>query len=273
RDSALVLSDSRWDWLVVDHYALDLEWERSARASTRRILVIDDLADRQHDCDILLDQNAYADMELRYADRVPASCERLLGPSYALLRAEFGRSRNGPRVRTGNIERVFVFFGGVDAGNYTSVAIEALVRLRAPGLLVDVVIGEQHPNRLGIESACRVNGFTCHVETPKMAELMSAADLAIGASGSTSWERCCVGLPSICVSTALNQAAIAAGLEARGAAIVVRPAGRLSADDLSAPLLQLMERPDLVRSLGVSAHALADGAGAQRVCDRLFEIA
>jgi UDP-2,4-diacetamido-2,4,6-trideoxy-beta-L-altropyranose hydrolase len=74
------LSDNSWDWLIVDHYALDVRWESTLRKSTKQIMVIDDLADRQHNCDVLLDQNLYRDMQTRYSDKVPAHCRLLLGP-------------------------------------------------------------------------------------------------------------------------------------------------------------------------------------------------
>lgn len=199
------MSDQTWDWLVVDHYALDARWEKAMRPSTHKILVIDDLADRQHDCDILLDQNFYTDMHLRYIDKVPAHCRLLLGPRYALLRDEFRQLREQIKPREGPIKRILVFFGGVDADNCTGQAIEALVNIGIEGLHVDVVIGALHPCRTAIESKCDNYGFICHVQTDRMAELMATADLAIGAGGSATWERCCLGLPTLAICTAHNQ--------------------------------------------------------------------
>lgn len=267
------LSDKTWDWLVADHYALDARWESVLRQTAKRILVIDDLADRVHDCDVLLDQNFYADMDTRYTGKVPAHCKLLLGPNYALLREEFRRLREQVKPRIGPVKRVLVFFGGVDADNYTARAIDALVNIGINGLQVDVVIGAQHPYRDDIESACAEHGFVCHVQTNRMAELMAAADLAIGASGSASWERCCLGLPAICLTAAPNQVAIAAGLQARGAIVRVRNGVPVDAVELSEALLSLIRQPDQVMSLSKAASELADGAGSDRVCDWLLKVA
>ena len=205
QDSIQALSDQTWDWLVVDHYALDARWESALRQMVKNILVIDDIADRQHDCDILLDQNFYADMDIRYTGKVPAHCRLLLGPRYALLREEFRQLHEQTKPRTGPVKRMLVFFGGVDADNYTGRVVEALANLSIGGVHVDVVIGAQHPCRGQIESACTEYEFDCHVQTNRIAELMAVADLAIGAGGSATWERCCLGLPALAFCTADNQ--------------------------------------------------------------------
>lgn len=205
QDTVQALSGQTWDWLIVDHYALDARWESALRQTAKNIFVIDDIADRQHDCDVLLDQNLYADMDSRYTGKVPAHCQLLLGPRYALLRDEFRQLREQIKPRTGSVERILIFFGGVDTDNYTGRAIEALVNIGIPGLYVDVVIGSQHPCREQIESVCVQHGFICHVQTSRMAELMAAADLAIGAGGSATWERCCLGVATLTICVADNQ--------------------------------------------------------------------
>ena len=146
RDTTHALFGQTWDWLIVDHYALDAGWETALRSSAKYILVIDDIADRQHDCDVLLDQNFYADMDTRYTGKVPAHCQLLLGPRFALLREEFRRMREHIKPRIGPVKRVLIFFGGVDAENYTLCAIEALACLSNSDLNVGVVIGAQHPH-------------------------------------------------------------------------------------------------------------------------------
>lgn len=204
-DSIRALSDGTWDWLIVDHYALDFRWESMLRQAAKKILVIDDIADRQHDCCVLLDQNFYANMETRYSGKVHPHCQLLLGPRYALLRDEFRQLHKQVKPRNEPVKRILVFFGGIDANNYTGCAIEALTEIDIGGLNVDVVIGSQHPCREQIKVACAQHGFTCHVQTDKMAELMAAVDLAIGAGGSAIWERCCLGLPTFAICTADNQ--------------------------------------------------------------------
>jgi len=252
-DALQLLSDRSWEWLVVDHYALDARWESILRKTVNNILVIDDIADRKHDCDILLDQNFYAEMETRYSGKVPEHCRLLLGPRYALLREEFRQLHQQMKPRSGPVKRVLVFFGGFDIDNYTGQAIEALVDLDMHGLHVDVVIGAQHPYREQIEVACAEHRFTCYVQTNRMAELMAAADLAIGAGGSASWERCCLGLPSIVLVLAENQSRGAIDLDAAGIAINLGDAKQVTISALMDKIKELMVNEELRFKLSLAA--------------------
>lgn len=264
QDTQEALSDQVWDWLVVDHYALDVRWESLLRKTVGKVLVIDDIADRQHDCDVLLDQNLYADMDTRYTGNVPPHCRLLLGPRYALLREEFRRLRKQITPRNGLVRRVLVFFGGVDEDNFTGRTIEALSRLNIAGLCVDVVIGAQHPHREQIESACVQLGGTCHVQTSRMAELMAAADLAIGAGGSTSWERCCLGLPALAFSIAQNQGPLVEEAALRG--LLYAPLSLSGiAPSIELHVQALIDNPRLLRLISLKALEAVDGLGVKRV--------
>ncbi|MDP2759423.1 MAG: UDP-2,4-diacetamido-2,4,6-trideoxy-beta-L-altropyranose hydrolase [Sideroxyarcus sp.] len=269
RDTALALSEGTWDWLVVDHYALDARWEALLRGSARQIMVIDDIADRQHDCDVLLDQNYYADMQTRYAGKVPEHCRLLLGPRYALLREEFRKLREHVKPRTGEVRRILVFFGGVDAYNYTGLAIEALAGLGIEGISVDVVIGAQHPRRSDIEIICATLGYVCHVQTSRMAELMAAADLAIGAGGSASWERCCLGVPALLVALAENQIDIAKALDSIGACIYLGTKEVTDSITLQRAIANLLDTHDQLEVVSQRAFSLVDGMGVEKVCQEL----
>lgn len=264
RTTAGALSDQAWDWLVVDHYALDTRWESAMRNTAQHILVLDDLADRLHDCDVLLDQNFYADMETRYNGKVQPGCKLLLGPRYALLREEFRRERERIKPRTGRVRRVLVVFGGVDAKNCTARAIEALADISEVDLGVDVIIGEQHPFRAQIESACSKQGFACHVQTSRMAELMASADVAIGAGGSTSWERCCVGLPTMTAALAENQRRLVED----GALYGLLYAPRFQPTDTQSIKFHfraLLENPLLLQMISRNDLEAVDGRGLSRV--------
>jgi UDP-2,4-diacetamido-2,4,6-trideoxy-beta-L-altropyranose hydrolase len=194
------------DWLIVDHYKLDVQWEREFRSHVNKIMVIDDLADRFHDCDLLLDQNLYHDMDKRYGDLVPNQCQKLLGPQYALLRSEFWEARNQRVDRDGTIHRILIFFGGTDPTNETCKALEAICLLNRKDISVDVVVGASNPQKEEIDKRCsNIPNVTYYCQVENMAQLMVEADLAIGAGGSTTWERCCLGLPSITVIVAKNQ--------------------------------------------------------------------
>lgn len=268
QDTIQALSGQLWDWLIVDHYALDARWERALRQTARQIMAIDDIADRQHDCDVLLDQNFYEDMQTRYTGKVPSYCELLLGPRYALLRDEFRLLREQVKPRGESVKRVLVFFGGADADNYTGLAIEALSGMAIPSLQVDVVIGALHPCHEPIKAACAQNGFICHVQTDKMAELMAAADLAIGAGGSATWERCCLGLPALSLCVAANQQQQIANAAQEG--LLYAPVFGM---DLAAAIknhtVALFENPCLRRFISGRAMQAVDGRGVLRIIGNL----
>lgn len=201
-----LLSDLDVDYLVIDSYAIDEAWENVVRPYVKKIMVIDDLANRKHNCDILLDQNYYSDMDTRYNGLVPDDCKLLLGPQYVLLREEFYEARKKMRVRDGNIKNILVFFGGSDLTNETMKALQALKELNRQDIIVNVVIGVSNRNKKIVEQFCKHNKnirYFCQVNN--MAKLMNQADLAIGAGGTTTWERCFLGLPAIVIAIAENQ--------------------------------------------------------------------
>lgn len=176
--------DPPLDWLVADHYALDKRWEGYLRPYCKKIMVIDDLADRAHDCDLLLDQNFSEDLESRYDGLVPTWCKELLGPKYALLRSEFREARTNLRKRDGHVKRIIIFFGGSDPTNETTKALEAIRMLNRPDIAVDVVVGAFNPHRKVIEQiASDLPDCTCHFNVKDMAVLMAGAELAVGAGG------------------------------------------------------------------------------------------
>lgn len=263
-----VLSDKTWDWLVVDHYALDARWESALRQTAKNILVIDDIADRQHDCDVLLDQNFYADMDTRYTGKVPAHCQLLLGPRYAMLREEFRQLREQAKPRTGPVKRILIFFGGVDADNYTGRVIEALAGIGGHDFHVDVVIGAQHPRREQIEFECIQHAFVFHVQTNRMSELMAAADLAIGAGGSATWERCCLGLPALVICVADNQRKQIADAASEGLLYAPEPGDGLVLA-VRRHVVALMENGFLRHAISRNGMQAVDGYGVLRVVGNL----
>ena len=202
----------RIDRLVVDSYAIDSTWEKRLRSYVTEIMAIDDLANRQHDCDILLDQNFYLNKESRYHGLVPEHCRLFLGPKYALLREEFYQVRKSMRSRDGHLRNILIFYGGVDATNETIKAIQALQTLRDTGVLRDiqvtVVVGASNERKENIARLCKPSGFRYLCQVSNMAELMAEADLMLGAGGSTTWERCFLRLPAIVTSVAENQVQI-----------------------------------------------------------------
>ena len=209
------------DRLVVDSYALDYRWESHLRPIAGEIMAIDDLADRRHDCDILLDQNFYLDSDSRYQGLVPDHCRLLLGPEHALLRDEFYEAKKHLRRRDGRIKNILVFYGGSDLTDETSKAIRALALVHeeaarkmsgtAGGLqenfTVDVIVGQSNLRRREVERLCsRYDFISYHCQVRNMAEFMNRADLMLGAGGSTTWERLFLQLPALVTAIADNQA-------------------------------------------------------------------
>lgn len=262
------------DWIVVDHYALDARWESDLREVVRHIAVIDDLADRQHDCDVLLDQT-YGREPVDYDGLVPASVRYLLGPRYALLRKEFALWRPRALARRqlrAAPRRLFVNFGGVDACNATGFVLRLLdhVAEELPSeLAITVVVGATSPYRREVEaSADRLKLPTTVLSgVMNMAELMTEADLAIGAAGATSWERCCLGLPALIIEVAKNQRLIAKELDRAGAAIFSGTQAEVEQEPerLLRALYALLADGQATAQISESAAAISDGHGADRV--------
>jgi UDP-2,4-diacetamido-2,4,6-trideoxy-beta-L-altropyranose hydrolase len=195
------------DLLVVDSYAIDVTWENTVRPYVKKIMVIDDLANRRHNCDLLLDQNLYEDMHTRYNHLVPSHCQLYLGPKYALLRDEFYKARKTIRQRNGTIQNIVVFYGGVDATNETMKALRALEKIRnADSVTVNVIVGANNLCKDEIEKCCmRHSNWHYYCQVSNMAMFMNEADLMLGAGGSTTWERCFLRLPALVTAVAENQ--------------------------------------------------------------------
>lgn len=258
------LEATRIDWIIIDHYALDFRWETKLRPYVNKIIVIDDLADRHHDCDVLFDQNYHQNANQRYEGKVPKGCQQLLGPHYALLRADFSQFRKISLNKSVDVKRVLVFFGGVDAENYTTFAITALTQINQKNLFVDVVIGNRHPQKNAILELCMSNQYNCHVQIDYMAELMSQADISIGAGGGAVWERCCMGLPTIAIATALNQKLQLNSLAQDGYCYTFNPSNNI-VESLKLHILALIENENLRLLLAEKSATLVDGLGAARV--------
>ncbi len=260
RETAEVVAQHRsLDWLVVDHYAIDARWENILRQCVGRIMVLDDLADRLHECDLLLDQNYLTDMHTRYRNLVPEGCRMFLGPRYALLREEFYRVREKLRNRTGEIERVFVFFGGYDVGGATKLALRSLARLNRLDIEVDVVAGTANPHIGEIENLCRLHpNFMLHHQTRHMAELMNRSDLGLGAGGATMWERCFLGLPTLVMVLAENQHKTTLSSAQYGAVDNLGEFPLVEEKFLTEKLRYFFENPAKVRLMGIRAMELSE---------------
>jgi UDP-2,4-diacetamido-2,4,6-trideoxy-beta-L-altropyranose hydrolase len=252
------------DVLVVDHYDLDEEFEQGCRGWTNRIVVIDDLANRQHDCDVLVDQTIGRCAE-EYGDLVQGGCAILAGPQYALIDPQFRAVRSKARPHCGNVSHVFVSFGGTDPHNATSRALYALASAKL-GVTADVVLGSS--SRLSaVKSLAERLALKAdvHVDVADMASLLLRADIAIGAGGVSALERCCVGVPSVLLTVAENQCGNAEALAQRGAAITLGSAENVGVDQLGEAVRELCADARRRTAMSESGRRIVDGLGVERV--------
>ena len=256
------------DWLVVDHYSLDSRWESSIREVVDKVMVIDDLASRDHDADILLDQNLHDGMETRYDGLVPGGCRKLLGPKYALLRPEFQEARKTLRERDGRIRRLMIFFGGSDLNNATMKVLHSFSKLGLENIEIDVVVGSANPKRDHILDYCKkYDNIQYHYNVDNMAMLMAAADLFVGSGGTSTWERCCLGLPSMVVAVADNQVGISKSIDDHGMGIYLGLTGSVNDNIIRNTINEFQRSPEKLLAMNKRCLAAADGLGATHVAD------
>jgi UDP-2,4-diacetamido-2,4,6-trideoxy-beta-L-altropyranose hydrolase len=257
------------DWLIVDHYGLDARWEQIARRVARRLFVIDDLADRPHEGDVLLDSAHDESVADLYRRLVPPTTKLLLGPRYILLRREFFSRPHAPRLPAA-VRRILVTFGGNDPLNMTGLALRALAQPVFAPLVIDVTLGLSNPRLEEVrKQAQAIANVTVYVQHPEPSKLMAQADLCLGAGGTTTWERCYLGLPTLIVVLAENQQDFAEACDRLG---VVRYIGRgemLSADDLRNAVVSAMDDSSWRVASSAAGQALVDGKGISRVVNAI----
>lgn len=268
-DGISELSGFRAGYVVVDHYALDHSWERYlvSALSGAKLLVIDDLADRPHAADWLVDTGRiHGWSDSAYARLVDSKCQMLLGPRYSLLSEDYGKARDRIVERT-DLRRVLVFFGGVDQSNWCSLALNALSHSQLEDLQVDVVLGAGAPHVQAIQQCVAQRpGWTLHVGLSTLSPLVASADVALGAAGSHSWERASLGLPAMAVAVAENQVELLAALVGEG--LVESPDVNQRSEIVDAFaqfLIGLRRDPEKLRLMSSSAAAIVDGCGGSRV--------
>lgn len=260
------------DWLVVDHYALDQRWESALRSKVRRIMVIDDLADRSHDCDLLLDQNLGRTAQ-DYAGLLSPNTTTLIGPQYALLRPEFAELRPqslARRAKDPQLKHLLITMGGVDKDNVTGQVLDALQSCALPpDLRITVVMGPHAPWLLQVQEQAVQMPWPTQVliGVSNMAKIMADTDLAIGAAGGMAWERCALGVASLVMVLAENQRAGAVALQEKNAAIVLERAGDIGNWLMSLP--DLNDNRATLKQLSNAAAELTDGQGAIRVVQEM----
>lgn len=269
-----VIAPLKIDWLVVDHYALHADWERKLSNAVSKIMVIDDLANRAHECALLLDQN-FGREAIDYDGLLSSNCCRLIGSDYALLRPEFKNLRDFSleRRNTDSVRRVLISFGGVDHDNVTGQIVEIIARLPFMNdLELDIVMGVNAPFSEDLRhqvSQLKIKA-TVSVNVVDMAKRMTVADISIGAGGGTSWERACLGLPSVVVAFAENQLEGVRALKEVGAIELI-----VASEGIAEKLPTMLERlinSNCIEQMSKAARAITDGNGVYRVLQHINSI-
>jgi UDP-2,4-diacetamido-2,4,6-trideoxy-beta-L-altropyranose hydrolase len=255
------------DVIVIDHYGAGAGEEERLRGQERRIVVIDDLGDRRHACDLLVDPG-YARRREAYEGLIDEDCPALLGPAYALVRPAFAAARPRALMRRAKrepVRRALISLGLTDLGGITGRVVEALIP-HLGDVRLDIVLGAGAASLDGLSAlAGRDRRLRLHLDTEEMASLTADADIGVGAGGSSVWERACLGLPSVTVILAENQAAMASELHEAGAALALDAREARLEDALEAAWSSLVEDADLRWGLSERAAELCDGRGAERV--------
>lgn len=255
----------RVDWIVLDHYELGSEWlERALRIAEAR-LVLDDLHDRAIMCEMIVNP-WYVDGRRTYAELAPGA-RALLGPSFALTRSAFLRARQLAPERTfAEVRRILISLGATDPGATAGRVVDE-VRSVVPSAQIDVLLGPAASSA----SAVSGRGINVAVDPPDVPDLMLKADLAVGAGGGMTWERCEMGLPSLVVAVAANQREQSEMVAAAGAARYLGPLADVGPGAIAAGVAGLLD-PDVRRAMAERARQLVDGLGCVRVADQMAGI-
>ncbi|TBL67776.1 UDP-2,4-diacetamido-2,4,6-trideoxy-beta-L-altropyranose hydrolase [Paenibacillus thalictri] len=261
--------------IIVDHYKLNKIWEEKAKLFTNCLFVIDDLANREHRCNYLLDQNYYYNKpESRYNSLININCKLLLGPKYSLLREEFYKLRatSSTRLRGVPLKKILVFFGGSDPTNETSKVVDALLNHKIK-FDVDVVIGGANKNYFNIVAQYKFYpNVKIYYNISNVAQIMSQNDISIGAGGTTTWERCILGLPSIIICIAENQIGISSEIDQHGAAINLGWHKDVGTKDIIRCLDELILTPQKIEIMSSkSLELMKESFGAKTVVQELLK--
>jgi len=271
KDTIHALKNDNLDWLIVDHYSLSEKWENKLRPYVKNIMVIDDLANRRHDCDMLLDQNLFEDMETRYDDIIKVGCTKLLGPEYALLRPGFAEARKSLKPHRGSVERVFVFFGGSDPFNFTVKTLTALSNPKYEKLHIDVVITESNVFKEEISLLVEIRKNTNLYENiDNIYSIMIMADLAFGAGGMNTWERLCLRLPTLAISFSENQKIQLEGIKSEFAVDYFGEVAEIDDQLFEEKIVSFLHKFSRDKNQVDETFALVDGYGFQMVTDWLI---
>ena len=257
--------------LIVDNYQLSKKWETDVKPFVHKLIVIDDLSNRSHNCDLLIDQNLHTKVNGLYKGLIPSNCVKLIGPKFSMIRKEFRMMRKSVKPRTFPIKKILVSFGGSDTKNQTSVALNSIKKMNGK-INVDVVVGKANKCKKTLKIFCNKNKhFTYYEQIDNIADLMLSSDLSIGSSGSTTWERCSLGLPAIVSISSNDQRDTANSLSKKKCVINLGDVKKVKESSYINAITNL-KKNDL-RNMSKNSMSLVDGNGTQRIFKHILLMA
>lgn len=260
------------DLIIVDHYGLDVIWHQTIRMLNAKLVVIDDLINRELDCDMVINPNVIALSTDPYQGLIKkVNCRNLTGPHYALLRPEVYELAHQKRPTSGSNKQVCVFLGYIDPDNVTGKVIEGLLKLRTK-VSIHLILNPLHPNfEALLQQAAEHNNITTYTKFVELIGLFKKCDVVVGAGGGASWERCCLGIPSIQVALTENQVAVCEQLSQQKAIKYLGQGRDITADDVFQVTEMLLSDDVQYQLIADSARNLVDGLGVHRVIAEICE--
>ncbi|HWZ83137.1 MAG TPA: UDP-2,4-diacetamido-2,4,6-trideoxy-beta-L-altropyranose hydrolase [Terriglobales bacterium] len=269
-DTRALIAAKPPSWTVLDGYRFDAYYQSEIKRWCRLLVMDDNGQLERYSADVVVNQNVHAG-ETLYAGRVTPETRLLLGPQYAILRNEFAAYRDWTREVAEVGSRVLVTMGGSDPSDFAPRILPWLAKMQGSELWARVVVGGGAGNAHAVKEAAANSAGRIEVlvDARNMAELMAWADLAIAGAGSTCWEMCLLGLPSIVVEVAENQQPIARQLEALGAAVNAGPPAEIDCRSIAQRAEQLLSSAGERFAMSGAARKLVDGWGRERVLEAM----
>ena len=268
-DSEKILKEINPDWLIVDHYGIDSYWHEHMYKYSKKIFVIDDLANRNYNCDVLLDQNFFKNIKLRYKKLVKDKCKLLLGPKYALLREEFAKKYQNSKSQ--EINRILVYFGGTNIKNNILKVVYGIRSCKKDNINIDVILGKNYDLKDElINDFSSIKNIFFYDFVDNMAEIMNNSDLYIGSAGTTTWERSGTGLPSIVISVAENQIEPMNALKDAGLSFFLGSQEKVTSHEIAQTLNYIFDNPNILKKMSMANIELVDCQGVSRCASEIL---
>lgn len=256
--------------VVVDHYSLDYRWERKIKKHTRKIMVIDDLDNRKHECDILLDHNYRSENNAYKKNIINNLCLKLLGLKYLIINKEYVNYKK--KVTRENIKKILIFFGGSDSEKLTELIVGKLIKLDKNKYNVSIVIGINNDRKKSIEKLIKnLNNFKCYESQMNLASMLEKNDLVIGALGMNLWERLCIGTPSVVISKGIDQKIFGKKLASKKCIHLIGHYNEVSEKKIELRLKKFLQMK-ITQSMTSRLQNMVDGCGTERVANELKKI-